>query len=114
SPPSRAACSANALSLPVLHATSARGFTVSSPPALGPAVPEDVRDAAALVLVARHHEEGIGEPVQVADRPLADGVGARERDEEALAPPAHRPRDVQLRRARRAARKNEVVERREL
>src|ERR1700751_2629283 len=66
SPPAdRATCSAKALSLPVLQAARALGLAREVTRSLGPAVPEHVGHAAALVLVARHDEERVRKAVQV-------------------------------------------------
>jgi hypothetical protein len=62
---------------------------------------------------ARQHEEEIGEPVQIAERTVADVLDAHETEHVALGPPAHGAGDVQERAGTSAARQDERLERRE-
>src|SRR2546426_5966869 len=81
---------------------------------LCPAVPEDIRNTLFPVLVSRHHEKSVREPIQVWDRLRSHALAAGERDDEAFGAAADSPRHVELGRARAASRKDEILERRQL
>src|SRR5262245_22789500 len=91
------------------RATRARGLLAAEG-----ALPEELLLAAMAADPAREHEEQIGEPVQVGERPLADLVLSHEAEDVALGPPAHGPRHVEERAHRAAPGKHEGLERLEV
>ena len=66
------------------------------------------------IFPAGHHEQGIGQAVQVDDHVGADRLGRGERHDQALRATAHRPRHVEAGGADRPSRQDEVRQRAEL
>ena len=63
-----------------------------------------------MVLVAGHHEQRVGQAVEVGEHQFADRLLVTERDRLTLGTPADGARDVELGRARRATRQQEIGE----
>ena len=70
------------------------------PRSLEAGLPERFGDTALVVLVARHHEQRVGQAVEVGEHQFADRFLVTERDRLALGAAADRPGDVELRGAR--------------
>src|SRR3990170_3082243 len=91
-----------------------RGAALTLPLVGGePALPEVLGFAQVLTHPAREDEEQVAQPVHVLERPLADGLGAGERQDAALGAPADGARLVEEAAHPPAAGQDEGLERRE-
>src|SRR5262249_16505648 len=92
----------------------ARSLRWPAGPGRQAALPEVFRLAEMLARPARQDEEQIAEPIDVLERPVADGLDAREREHAALCAPAHRARLVEKAADAAAAGQHEGLEGREV
>ena len=76
-------------------------------------VPQSVRFPGQEIGGSRVDEEQVGEPVEIGQRPVADRLLPRQRDQNSLRSPADRAGDMQLRGGGTPTREDEVVERRQ-
>ena len=92
-------------------AASRTGRSASSGCDIRLLAPERLGDAALVVLVAGHHEQRVRQAVEVGEDVRADRLVAAQADGLAFGAAADRPGDVEVGRAGRAARQQEVGQR---